>query len=893
VSLSKYLLSISRPEQSLPTLELTESVCECTERKLAKCLEKLEIVLCRAVGNDSSEDSLKETKKKSRARSAKGRKQKQETAVKKSSLQLLFSQHYGTLYCMNAELLLQTGKVGEANHVLSKAMEIVHCVENVLGNNPVNLLSIKASLLYLSGVTTLLLNKGSSSNVCGDCNWVCRHQIKEISGEDTVDVVTDSVKVDLADEAQIEKPRKGSSRRGRTSKAAEKTCIENDSKPKSSKARGRGRSKKTEESLTESNESDASLQQKPKGRKRPAKSARPPSKVADDNETAPKWLNQAILYLNEAFDLCQACPPPTLFANICQGLAFCHGRSEPQLSMYYLNLSSSVTLRHQAQTSTGKRIKRTTKEVSAAFSVEHDRDITCLAEELSSLSLNTTISTGITSGVKHKLEELFKTRNIMKFNSCPGRSVEPSSSPFSPEEIALMQNIPKEWTVCTLESFKLPGCEETELMICRIRAGCEPVLVKINTTAGEEDTKENNSDDIVMDLSKLFQCSLMEEFNDIMSDSVKSMSVDNTSEWWAQRTRLDTKMKDVLERLEASWLGRWKGVLLGHPVNKDHQESTASTAGQLQEKILHLCGCEPDIQLLEVLVSSSSHLSRKETADAITEITGLDPSSPSLSQLVDEFKELTSSLFSRDSKMKDPSRTGSSSEIVSRHPVILILGKDIQHLPWESIPMLYDHPVTRVPSLQFLLSKVSCQKQLTHVDPVKTFYALNPQNNLPNTQKMFQKWFESEDGWQGVTAKAPTQEEFSKALTDHEMFIYFGHGTGREFLQGDDIQRLDCRAVTLLMGCSSGKLMVGGECEPRGMVLNYLLAGCPAIVANLWDVTDKDIDRFSESVLKQWLHPDTHFSLPEVLSQSRQACKLKYLIGASPVLYGLPAYIKR
>ena len=35
---------------------------------------------------------------------------------------------------------------------------------------------------------------------------------------------------------------------------------------------------------------------------------------------------------------------------------------------------------------------------------------------------------------------------------------------------------------------------------------------------------------------------------------------------------------------------------------------------------------------------------------------------------------------------------------------------------------------------------------------------------------------------------------------------YFGHGTGREFLQGDDIQRLDCRAVTVLMGCSSGKL---------------------------------------------------------------------------------------
>ena len=47
------------------------------------------------------------------------------------------------------------------------------------------------------------------------------------------------------------------------------------------------------------------------------------------------------------------------------------------------------------------------------------------------------------------------------------------------------------------------------------------------------------------------------------------------------------------------------------------------------------------------------------------------------------------------------------------------------------------------------------------------------------------------------------------------MFRYFGHGTGREFLQRDNIQRLDCRAVTLLMGCSSGKLTVSevGYCS--------------------------------------------------------------------------------
>ena len=72
---------------------------------------------------------------------------------------------------------------------------------------------------------------------------------------------------------------------------------------------------------------------------------------------AAKWITQTIHYWNEAFDLCHVCPPPVLFSDICRGLAFCHGRSAPQLSMYYLNLASSITLRHQAVTSTGKRIK--------------------------------------------------------------------------------------------------------------------------------------------------------------------------------------------------------------------------------------------------------------------------------------------------------------------------------------------------------------------------------------------------------------------------------------------------------------------------------------------------------------------------------------------------------
>ena len=54
---------------------------------------------------------------------------------------------------------------------------------------------------------------------------------------------------------------------------------------------------------------------------------------------------------------------------------------------------------------------------------------------------------------------------------------------------------------------------------------------------------------------------------------------------------------------------------------------------------------------------------------------------------------------------------------------------------------------------------------------------------------------------------------------------YCGHGNGRDFLTGEDVQRLTCQAATLLIGCSSGKLHVNGALEAYGMTLNYIVSG--------------------------------------------------------------------
>jgi len=135
--------------------------------------------------------------------------------------------------------------------------------------------------------------------------------------------------------------------------------------------------------------------------------------------------------------------------------------------------------------------------------------------------------------------------------------------------------------------------------------------------------------------------------------------------------------------------------------------------------------------------------------------------------------------------------------------------------------------------------------------------------------------------------------------------------------------------AAFLWGCSSGRLSRHGVYDPSGPALVYLMRGASWVVANLWDVTDKDIDRLSLHCMSAAL-PDPvsiesdrmklpcdpqildkprqigeeriytaandevspscrfHGHVARALSKSRDICKLKNIVGASPVMYGIP-----
>lgn len=201
-----------------------------------------------------------------------------------------------------------------------------------------------------------------------------------------------------------------------------------------------------------------------------------------------------------------------------------------------------------------------------------------------------------------------------------------------------------------------------------------------------------------------------------------------------------------------------------------------------------------------------------------------------------------------------------------------------------------------MPSVHFLLSHL--QTNHFKINKDNAYYIVDPGGDLTYTKQKFQPFFERKKHWKGIIGIAPDETQFKKALTEYDIFIYTGHGSGSQYYPSDEVQKIRIQACSILMGCSSGNQYVLGDFEPYGTILAYIIAGCPCVVGNLWDVTDRDIDRLTEDFLESWLkESDDEKGSKEnlictFLNKSRLACKMTHLNGSAPIVYGLPVNFK-
>ncbi|KIP07348.1 hypothetical protein PHLGIDRAFT_30059 [Phlebiopsis gigantea 11061_1 CR5-6] len=483
---------------------------------------------------------------------------------------------------------------------------------------------------------------------------------------------------------------------------------------------------------------------------------------------------------------------------------------------------------------------------------------------------------------------------------------------------ANIDGLPPKWTVVSISVTE----DHDTMFVTRQRPGKEPLMFCIPLKERRENADEDDEflgfEHAVHELNEIIRLS------DEGTRQAQHIKNDRGARqaWWAQRTALDERMKDLLANIEFCWFGAFK-TILNEPVKYPENllnafrtqielafKRSTPMKDKRQKSTLRL-----NDALLECFASLSPQCRDEELADLVYFILDLyqfhgTPIAAAEVDVDEVVVDLRAALEEHAARSK-----GKLHRQGDAH-TFLVLDKNVAGIPWESLPVLRGRSVSRIPSVDFLLDRVQyCQMDAgaqegqsvdrCTVDPRKTYYVLNPSGDLKNTEGRFVNWLQdmASVGWEGVVGRAPSEMQFSNALTRKDLVIYFGHGGAEQYIRSHKLRHLPRCAATMLWGCSSGALKEMGDFDRVGTPHNYMLSGCPTLVANLWDVTDRDIDKFSQAVFDKmhltknrvadWT-PEPRLeetSIVAAVAQSRDVCKLKYLTGAAPVVYGIPFYL--
>ena len=456
----------------------------------------------------------------------------------------------------------------------------------------------------------------------------------------------------------------------------------------------------------------------------------------------------------------------------------------------------------------------------------------------------------------------------------------------------LVETLPPNWRVVSISLSNTSN----ELILTQLLAQKKPLTLRLPLSRhSSRDIDEDvfQFHDAVSELHDIIHAS------DLSAQAAKDIKDKKSKQgWWTQRQDLDVRLKTLLDNIERCWLGGFRGLLNNTVGNTDNDLFGIAFAKIINKHVSLKKGSQfdLDVRLLDLFTSVGT-VSEEESLEVLED----------LLYFVLDIYQFHGESVAYDEIDIDQMTVDMQAALKAHHErqprppadshTILILDKNLHQFPWESMSCIKGQSISRIPSLPALghILKQYRDQNTPQVRRIGGRFVLNPSLDLKTTETTFRKQFESLPEWSGIVARKPEEAELLEFLQDAPVYMYFGHGGGEQYIRANKLKQLPKCAVAFLMGCSSGALKDQGIYEPWGLPYDYLIAGSPCVVANLWDVTDKDIDKFSTETLERWSllgNRPNRESLPSAVANSRDQCFLRYLNGAAPVVYGIPVWLE-
>lgn len=446
--------------------------------------------------------------------------------------------------------------------------------------------------------------------------------------------------------------------------------------------------------------------------------------------------------------------------------------------------------------------------------------------------------------------------------------------------------LPEKWVLLSLDVCPSTG----DLVMSKFARGSNPYFVRLplNRKKGSKSFEE---------ISNAFK-EIIRESNHSTKSAVTSKIVTKQDRklWWKVRFNLDQQMQDILDHVEQFWFGGFKSLFNHYKTSDFLFTNFKNDLMKLIDNALPSRKARHtltfDDNVIQCFYNMSSY-GREEVDDLIYYIVdqlafhgeanayddvNFDKLHKSIELLCGKYYSLRENMFEH---------------------LVLMPSARCSFFPWELLSALRHKSVSRMPSVQMLIDLL--KTRLNPIPAERVFYMINPGGDLKRTEEKFKGYFQLQSKWNGLVGKKPENEtRLLDNIMKSNLFVYLGHGGCDQYIKTAALYKkcLPSGPVlppSLLIGCSLGSLQANGILEPSGNIYNWLTCGSPMVLANLWDVTDKDIDLFTQQTLQDWGlsgRKSSQKTLCEAVLNARDSCNLKFLNGAAPIVYGIPLVLK-